>query len=173
MKVESFEAVARTLQGAGVRYLVAGGLAVNAHGYLRLTHDVDLVVKLDAGNIVSAFAALASIGYKPLVPITAEQFANGEMRARWIAEKGMKVLNFFSDLHRETPLDVFVTEPFDFEREAAECLNAEFSPGFFVPFVSIPTMIAMKGLAARPRDLDDIQHLRWIQEDLDRRGSDS
>ena len=47
MKLESFEAIVRSFQDAGVRYLVAGGLAVNAHGYLRLTIDVDLVIKLN------------------------------------------------------------------------------------------------------------------------------
>ena len=39
MKVGSFEAVIQALEGAGVRYLVAGGLAVNAHGYLRFTRS--------------------------------------------------------------------------------------------------------------------------------------
>ena len=32
-----------------MRYLVAGGLAVNAHGYLRLTRDVDIVLQLGPG----------------------------------------------------------------------------------------------------------------------------
>lgn len=43
MKLQSFEAVVGALNDAGVRYLIAGGLAVNAHGYLRFTHDVDLI----------------------------------------------------------------------------------------------------------------------------------
>ncbi len=34
MKLASFEAIVRSLNAAGVRYLIAGGLAVNAHGYL-------------------------------------------------------------------------------------------------------------------------------------------
>ena len=173
MKLASFEAIVKALQDADVRYLVAGGLAVNAHGYLRLTRDVDLVIQLDGGNIVAAFAALSTIGYRPLVPVTAQQFGDREQRERWIAEKGMRVLNFFSDVHRETAIDVFVTEPFDFEREAAAAWKAELAPGAVVSFVSIETLIEMKTLAGRPRDLDDIQHLRWIQEDLDRRGSDS
>lgn len=173
MKLESFEAIVNALHEAGVRYLVAGGLAVNAHGYLRLTLDVDLVIKLDADNVAAAFTALATIGYRPLVPVTAAQFADPAQREHWIAEKGMRVLNFFSDRHRETALDVFVTEPFDFEREVAASLQAELSPGFMVPFVSIATLIAMKEVANRPRDVDDIQHLRWILEDLDRREPDS
>jgi hypothetical protein len=32
-------------------------------------------------------------------------------------------------------------------------------------FVSIPALIAMKQLANRPRDLDDIEHLRLIMEE--------
>jgi len=36
---------------AGVRFLVAGGLAVNAHGYVRFTKDADLVIDLTAENI--------------------------------------------------------------------------------------------------------------------------
>ena len=57
------------LEEQGVRYLVTGGLAVNAHGYLRFTKDVDLVIHLVPESIVAAFRALASLGYRPMVPI--------------------------------------------------------------------------------------------------------
>lgn len=55
MKLASFEAIVRARNTAGVRYLIAGGLAVNAHGYVRFTKDVDIVIALDADNIVDAF----------------------------------------------------------------------------------------------------------------------
>ena len=113
----------------------------------------------------SAFEMLAKLGYRPLVPITAEQFADSELRQQWIRDKGMQVLNFFSDQHRETSVDVFVTEPFDFERESMEALQGELAPGAIVRFVSLPTLIAMKVVANRPRDIDDVQHLRWVQEE--------
>jgi len=87
------------------------------------------------------------------------------MRSRWIREKGMKVLNFFSDRHRETNVDVFVSEPFEFEREYANALRGDLAPGMEARFVSLQTLIVMKQDAGRPRDLDDIQHLRWIAED--------
>lgn len=164
MKLASVEAIGKALNDGGVRYLVAGGLAVNAHGYIRHTQDVDLVIALDPANILRAFESLATLGYRPLVPITAEQFANAELRRQWIREKGMKVLNFFSDRHRETNVDVFVAEPFDFEREYAGAMLGELGWGLSVRFVSLPTLIAMKEEANRPRDLDDIQHLRWIVE---------
>jgi len=69
MKLASFEAIATALADAGVRYLVAGGLAVNAHGYLRFTKDVDIVVHLVPENVSRAFAALQAIGFRPSVPV--------------------------------------------------------------------------------------------------------
>jgi hypothetical protein len=169
MKLHSVEAVFGALNNAGIRYLVAGGLAVNAHGYSRLTMDIDLVIALDSGNIIRAFEALQTEGYRPLVPITAQQFADARLRQQWIDDKGMKVLSFFSDTHRETSLDVFVYEPFDFEEEFAASLREEVLPQLEIRFVSIPALIRMKEMANRPKDIDDIQHLRWILEDQDGR----
>ena len=50
MKLDSVEQIFQALNSAGVRYLVAGGLAVNAHGYLRFTKDVDFVLQLQDEN---------------------------------------------------------------------------------------------------------------------------
>ncbi len=165
MKLASFEAVTGALHDAGVRYLIAGGLAVNAHGYQRLTVDIDLVIQLEPENILNAFRALATLGYTPTVPVIAEAFSIETQRQQWITEKGMKVLNFYSNQHPLTSVDVFVTEPFDFDGEYESALTGEVAPGKSVHFVSIPTLIAMKIEAGRPRDLDDIQHLRWIMEE--------
>ena len=60
MKLASLEAIVRSLNEGNVRYLIAGGLAVNAHGYIRLTQDVDLVIALDPANIGRAFEVLAT-----------------------------------------------------------------------------------------------------------------
>jgi hypothetical protein len=126
------------MRDARVRYLVAGGIAVNAHGYVRLTYDVDLVIQLKPENIEPAFKALADLGYRPTVPVTAEQFADEANRARWIREKGMQVLNFHSELHRPFTVDVFVSEPFDFDREYEAAMQGELAPGLTVRFVTGP-----------------------------------
>lgn len=162
MKLSAFEAIAQTLNDADVRFLVAGGLAVNAHGYLRATFDVDLVVQLKPENIGNAFKALATLGYRPTVPVTDAQFSDATQRAQWIKYKGMQVLNFRSARFKQAPVDVFVTEPFDFDREYDAALRGKPAPGLLVRFVSIPTLIKMKRLANRPKDLDDIEHLRLI-----------
>lgn len=167
MKLAAFEAVVKALDAEKVRHLVAGGLAVNAHGYIRMTMDIDLVIALDAGNVHRTFRALAGIGYRPTVPVTADGFAQPDQRKRWQDEKGMQVLNFNSDAFPATSVDVFVYEPFDFAREYERALRAELLPGVVVRFVSIQTLIRMKQAAGRPRDLDDIQHLQWLQEDPD------
>jgi hypothetical protein len=160
MKLMSFTAIVTALQDAGVRYLVAGGLAVNAHGYLRFTKDVDIVVQLVPENIQRAFAALTSAGYKPSVPITAAQFADADMRAGWIRDKNMQVLQFWSDAHRETPIDMFVSEPFPFDAEYAHAVVKPLGGSLAVHFVSIPTLILMKELAGRAQDLIDIENLK-------------
>lgn len=160
MKLESFEALAAALNNAGVRYLVAGGLAVAAHGYLRFTKDVDLVVALVPENIERTFAALHAIGYRPSVPITSTQFADARMRESWIRDKGMQVLQFWSDAHRETPVDVFVTEPFDFEDEYQRGLIKRLHGSIEVRFVSSAALIRMKEAAGRDQDKIDVENLR-------------
>jgi hypothetical protein len=61
MEVRSIEAIVRALNGAGVEYLIVGGLAVNAHGYERFTKDVDLVIGLERENIIRGLHALLGI----------------------------------------------------------------------------------------------------------------
>lgn len=168
MKFTAFKAIACALRDANVRYLVAGGLAVNAHGYLRATGDIDLIIQLKPDNVIPAFRALASLGYHPIVPVTAEQFADEMQRRQWIKEKGMTVLSLYSDQHPFSNVDIFVKEPFDFDSEYEKALIGELSPDLFVRFVSIPALIDMKRLASRPRDLDDIEHLTIILNEENR-----
>lgn len=163
MKLGSFDLLVRALDEAGARYLVAGGLAVSAHGYLRFTKDIDLVLQLDPQNILSVFAALERIGYRPIVPVTAAEFADSSRRAGWIRDKGMTVLNFWSDRHRETPVDVFVAEPFPFDEEYSRALVKPLG-SIPVRFVSIPSLIRMKEIAGRPQDKIDIEYLRKIAD---------
>ncbi len=47
MTSSSVQAIIQALNEAGVRYLVVGGLAVVAHGHVRFTADVDLVLDDD------------------------------------------------------------------------------------------------------------------------------
>jgi hypothetical protein len=162
MKLTSFEAIVRALNADAVHYLVAGGLAVNAHGYSRFTNDVDLVVQLTESDISKTFYALEKLGYKPSVPVTAEEFSKPEQRKLMIETKRMTVLQMWSDEHKETPVDIFVIEPFDFAKEYQSAFVDQLSPEVSVRFVSIETLIEMKKKVRRPEDLADIEHLTTI-----------
>jgi hypothetical protein len=164
MELSAVEQLVAALNNAQVRYLVVGGLAVNAHGYVRMTMDIDLVVGLEPANIARALHALAGIGYRPAIPVTPEQFADPENRARWRSEKGMRVLKLWSDVHRLTPVDVFVYEPFDFDAEYQAALRVSLAEGQTVPVVRLQTLLAMKKEAGRPQDLADLAALGVEQE---------
>lgn len=160
MKAASVKAVLSAFREHRVRYLVAGGLAVNAYGFLRYTKDADLVIELVPDNIRAAFDALAALGYRPNIPITAEQFADARNRESWMREKDMKVLQFWSDTHRQTPIDVFIDVPFDFESELASAPTRELREVGLVPILTLPTLVAMKRAAGRDQDRIDLDNLR-------------
>jgi predicted nucleotidyltransferase len=162
VKIESTNAVFRALNEASVRFIVVGGVAVVAHGYGRATFDLDLVINLEPGTVARAFDALESLDYHPAVPITATQFGHAQTRDSFRHEKGMIVLKFWSDRHRETPLDVFVTEPFNFDDEYREAKIDRIADDLDVRILRIETLLEMKRAAARPQDLADVSELEFL-----------
>ncbi|MFH1075955.1 MAG: hypothetical protein V1753_03825 [Pseudomonadota bacterium] len=162
MKLTSFQNIVTSLNTARVKYIVVGGMAVVAYGYGRMTYDLDLVIALDRENILKTFSALSNMGYKPRVPVTPEQFSNRDIREGWIRDKGMQVLNLYSDEHRTTPIDIFVYEPFDFEKAYKDALQEEILPGQTVRFIDIYTLIRLKEKSGRAKDIDDVLHLKEL-----------
>ena len=153
------------VQTNGATSLVAGGIAVNIHGYQRMTADLDLVVQLDSDNIRKAMNALNQLDYTPLIPVTTDNFIDPEMRRNWIETRNMRVLSLQSDQFPETTIDIFVAEPFDFDQEYESAFKAEITSDTIINIVSIPTLIEMKKKSGRARDLDDIKHLQIIAEE--------
>jgi hypothetical protein len=159
MEFSHMEQIFGALQGAEVRYLVVGGMAVIAHGYVRTTKDIDLVVALDPDNLRRALKALTDIGYRPKVPVAASDFADPVKREIWVREKGMVVFQLVSDRFRFEPLDIFVTEPFDFDAEYESAVWKQLNADVSVPIVGVRQLLEMKRAAARPQDLADIAEL--------------
>ena len=46
-----YEEILKRLQDEEFEYLVVGGLAVNLHGYSRITNDLDILILLNEENI--------------------------------------------------------------------------------------------------------------------------
>ena len=159
MEIRSVESIVQALNAAQVEYLIVGGLAVNAHGFIRLTRDVDIVIRLTPENAAQGLRALLDIGYQMAIPEQPEAFADASTRERWRQEKNMIVLKLWSDEHRRTPIDIFVYEPFSFQSEIVRAIRLELSPGISAPVVSLDTLLEMKRTAGRPQDLLDIVEL--------------
>ena len=61
MSVLDLRALLATLNEHGVRYVVIGGVAVGAHGYVRATEDLDIVPEPTAENADRLARALAEL----------------------------------------------------------------------------------------------------------------
>ncbi len=157
-----FEQLFDALARHEVRYVVVGGVAVLLHGHPRFTADLDLAVALDSLNAERAIAALASLGYRPRAPIKAEDFADATVRQRWVDEKGLVVLSFWSPRFPATEVDLFATEPLPFDDLWRRATRIEASPGTTIPVASIEDLIALKERVSRPKDLQDIVELRRL-----------
>jgi hypothetical protein len=162
MERRSIEAIIEALNRVGARYLVVGGMAVVAHGVVRFTADIDLVLDPEPGALKRAVAALAGLGYRPRAPVEFAAFADPEQRARWIREKGLTVFSVFSPQHAATEIDLFVETPFEFEAVHRRAVKFEVAPGLEGTFVSRSDLIEMKRRAGRPQDLQDADGLESL-----------
>ena len=162
MELRSFEAIVQSLNAAGVRYLIAGGMAVVVHGYVRLTMDLDLILDLQEENLRAAVKSLGSLEYRPRAPVPLEQFIDAGIRAQWVREKQLTVFSLFSPVHDKTEIDLFVEAPLDFARAHASAVWIEVAPGLAAPFVSLEDLLELKKQAARPRDILDIEQLKKL-----------
>lgn len=167
MERRSIETIIRALNDAGVRYLIAGGLAVVAHGFVRFTADLDVVLDPAPEALERAIGALSALGYRPRAPVAFREFADAAARARWRTEKGLTVFSASSSLHAATEIDLFLEPPFDFDQAYARAARFEIADGTRATFVSIADLLAMKQSAGRPQDLQDIEGLRSLERDTE------
>jgi len=157
-----FEPIFSALNGANVRYVVVGGLAVVLHGHPRLTADVDIVLDLEPSAAHRALKALTGLGLKARPPVDPLAFADPRQREAWIAEKGMTVFTLFSPQNPLLSLDLFVREPMPFEDFWARAKTLDLN-GVMVRIASLDDLITMKRAVGRPQDLMDIEALEAIK----------
>jgi len=165
MTRSSVEVVVRALNDAGVRYLIAGGLAVVAHGYVRFTADVDLILDLAPENLARAIEVFESLRYRPRAPVPLSSFLDPAARASWARDKGMTVFSLSSPDHPATELDLFVEPPLDFAAAYARARHAAVARGLEATFVGYDDLIALKRKADRPQDREDIERLESLRRE--------
>ncbi len=89
MSAIGFQRIIAALEAASVRYVVAGGFAVNLHGFLRATQDLDILIDLDPANAALAMATLSACGMQPRVPVAIADFVDAEKRRDWFENRNM------------------------------------------------------------------------------------
>lgn len=144
--LEELVAIVQRLEEAGVRYALAGGLAVAVWGVARATEDVDLVVAPD--HVDAACDALASLGFTvKALPMT---FSDGT-RLQRVTKLGAG---------QSLVCDLLVAEgPLASVLDTTVRLDLAGQP---LHVVSRDTLIAMKASSGRPQDLADVQKLQEL-----------
>jgi hypothetical protein len=157
-----YEPILRALNERDVRCVVVGGVAVVLHGYARLTADLDLAVDLESDQARAAMEVLSSIGLTPTAPVDPIDFADPEIRALWVRDKGMKVFSMRDPGDPMRVVDVFVENPVAFEDLWARAVVMRLGETP-VRVASIDDLVAMKRAVGRPQDMSDVEALEEIQ----------
>lgn len=134
---------------------------MNLHGYARLTMDMDIMLDLSDSNLKQAVLAFERLGYAPRVPVKAAELISAGKRREWIDQKRAVVFTF---IHPDAPfkmIDIFLDNPVDFEK-AYERKTRLIIGGIEVDVASVEDLMDMKKVSGRPRDLEDMEHLRKI-----------
>lgn len=147
-----------------VRYLVAGGVAVNLYGIERATGDIDIVVHLEQHNLEKFVEVMKELGFRPKIQVKLEHLLSKEIREEWIREKGMKVFSVYDPQNPYFLLDVFIEEPFDFDKVYEERKSIK-AGNVRIPLVPIKRLIEMKKKVGRPQDIADVYYLRKIEKE--------
>ncbi|OGQ07798.1 MAG: hypothetical protein A3G32_03395 [Deltaproteobacteria bacterium RIFCSPLOWO2_12_FULL_40_28] len=149
----------KKLNKAKIRYLVAGGVAVNLHQINRGTVDLDLIVHLEQKNTLGFVKVMSQLGLVPKVPVDPKEFANEISREKWIKEKGMIVFSFLNPDNPLELVDIFVREPMPFQKLYKGRKNVK-AFNIIIPVLGILDLIKLKEAAGRDKDLFDIKILK-------------
>ncbi len=158
-----YHAIFKKLNKLAIDYLVVGGLAVNFHGIPRMTYDIDIMMLLRRDNILKLVTILTEWGYKPKIPVDPGDLADEAKRDAWMQEKGMKALNFYSELLPIGEIDLVFDSPIPYDQLCKRAVMIEIQ-GEKIPTVSIHDLIELKLHSGRKQDLADVEHLKMVLE---------
>ena len=157
-----YEEVFKEFEAKGIRYLLVGGLAVNLYGSIRFTMDMDVMVDLSEENLEKVVEVMERLGYDPRIPVPSKELTKQERRQKWMEEKGAKVFTF---VHQQKPfkqVDIFLSNPIDFEEAFKKKRVITMGNEFTITLISLDDLIVLKKASGRPRDLEDIKHLKRV-----------
>lgn len=141
---EDYKEMLSALQSAGVEFLVVGAYAMAAHGFPRMTVDLDIWVRPSPDNAVRVMQALRAFG-APLFEVTANDFEDEETVFQiGVAPRRIDILAGLTGLRFE---------------EAYEAAAQVAIDGLQFRVLSRQDLIRNKQALGRPKDLEDIRLL--------------
>jgi hypothetical protein len=140
--------VIASLNEAGVDYAVVGGVALNVHGLVRATEDLDVFVRPDPGNIERLRSALKAVWADPEIDqITAEDLCGDYPAVRYGPPEGTLYLDILTRLGEATLFSDLEVQEKDIQ-------------GVCVRVATPRTLYRMKRDTVRPVDRADALALR-------------
>jgi hypothetical protein len=87
--MQLFKKLFSSLNKATIKYMVAGGIAVNLYGIERATADLDIALELEEGNLLRFINVAEKLGLRPKIPVKLGDFIDPEKRRSWRMDKGV------------------------------------------------------------------------------------
>jgi hypothetical protein len=142
------ERVLAVLAAHGVDYVLVGGLAVQTHGHVRTTVDVDVYPRPEPDNLRRLADALNELGARTLNPGGDAIAIDASMLPRatlWQFETPHGAIDVLHDAPGAPPYD-------ELRERALEIELGEIS----LAVAGLDDLISMKRASARPVDLEDL-----------------
>lgn len=159
----------QSLADEQVQYVLVGGLAVQLHGFLRATFDIDLVLAMNDDNLSRFIAVADRFGLTPAIPVPLDSLKNAGKISQWHRDKGMLAFSLRESRPGGAVVDILVRPDVSFNRLIANAVPGELF-GRRVSIASIDDLLAMKRIANRPKDRLDIDALEKIKRGEDPNG---
>lgn len=156
----------RALADDSVEFVLVGGMAVQLHGYLRMTYDIDLVLAMNDANLARFIEIAKRFGLAPIIPVPIESLKNSALIDRWHREKGMLAFALREPGAGGSAVDVLVRPDVSYEALSSQSVEGRMF-GRSVKIASIDHLLQMKRIADRPKDRLDIEALEKIKRGED------
>lgn len=153
-----FESIFRSLNNAGIKYLVVGGVAVNLHGFVRFTGDLDILVLLEEDNLRNLDKLMKKMGYSERIPVSILELRDNKKAKEWLEQKNLKAYSYFPPRHSLLQIDIIIEESLKFSSFYKKRVVKSIDK-VRIPIVSLTDLIQMKRKANREQDVLDLKSL--------------
>lgn len=137
------------LAKANLDFVTVGGLACAMNGHVRMTEDVDILVRRTPDNLSGLLLTLADVGEGFARELTVQDFPDEEGAVRII---------------EDFPIDIFVRMNGQTYETLQEQIKYRSAEGIPIPYLDIPGLLLLKSDSLREKDRIDVLALSRLLE---------